>query len=230
MEPPQSAFPTVGVSAQSRAEAKAQLLMRLRARSDVDLALLRAMEAAPRENFVDLAYADLALRDVAVPLPFGQTMEAPSALARMIAALNPRPDSRVLEIGAGSGYSAKVLSLLAREVVSVDCFERLALDARGRLELLGVANVAVVWADCFEISPAYGLFDRILIHGAIDEVPANIAGALGEGGVMAAASRRAGEEACELMRFTWSVTGGLDAQSLGPWRAQRLLRGLFSER
>ncbi len=221
-------FPSTTASA--KAEAKAQLLMRLRARGDVDLALLRAIEAAPRENFVGPAFADLALRDVAVPLPFGQTMESPSALARMIVALDPRPGSRILEIGAGSGFSAKVLAMLGREVVSVDCFERLALDARARLERLGVANVAVIWADGFEISPSCGLFDRILVHGALEEIPAAIAGALAEGGVLVAPRRRAGEGPCELVRFDRLASGAVDERVLGAWRAQRLLRGVFGER
>jgi protein-L-isoaspartate(D-aspartate) O-methyltransferase len=230
MRPPQGSSPFLLASAQARAEAKAQLLMRLRAGGHADLALLRAMEDAPRELFVGPAYADLALRDVAAPLPCGQTMEAPSALARLISALAPRPDSRVLEIGAGSGYSAKVLSHLAREVVSVDCFERLALEARARLERLGVANGSVVWADCHELTPAYGLFDRIIIRGALDEVPANLAGALGEGGVLVAPRMRAGDGACELVRYTRSPEGGVRVETLGAWRAQRLLRGQFGGR
>lgn len=230
MRPPSAASTSVLASAQARAEAKAQLLLRLRARGYADLPLLRAIEAAPREDFVGPAYADLALRDVAVPLPCGQTMEAPSALARMIAALAPRPDSRILEIGAGSGYSAKVLSLLGREVVSVDCFERLTQEARARLERLGVLNVTVIWADCHEITSSYGLFDRILVHAAVDEIPPNIAGALGAGGVMVAPRIRAGGEGCELTRFVRATTEGIKSESLGPWRAQRLLRGTFGGR
>lgn len=228
MAQPPGSYPSVTASA--RAEAKAQLSMRLRARGDMDLALLRALEAAPRENFVGPAFADLALRDVAVPLPFGQTMESPSVLARMIAALDPRPGSRILEIGAGSGFSAKVLAMLGREVVSVDCFERLALDARARLERLRVANVAVIWADGFELSPSYGLFDRILVHAAFDEISAAIAGALAEGAVLVGPRRRAGEERCELVRLDRAPSGALDERSLGPWRAQRLLRGVFGDR
>jgi protein-L-isoaspartate(D-aspartate) O-methyltransferase len=225
--PPSSAVPPLNL-AQARAEAKAQLLLRLRARGIADLSLLRALEGAPRENFVGPAYLDLALRDVAVPLPCGQTMESPSALAHMLAALAPRLDSRILEIGGGSGYSAMALSLLGREVVSVDCFEKLVREARGRLERLGARNVALVWADGFEISPSFGLFDRILVHGALDEVPPNIAGALAEGGVLVAPRRAPGDNACELIRYTRPSGEGLRAKTQGAWRAQNLLRGLFA--
>ena len=224
---PSAASSLMSASAQARAEAKAQLLLRLRAQGFADLALLRALENAPRENFVGPAYVDFALRDIAVPLPCGQTMEAPSALARVIAALAPRAGSRVLEIGAGSGYSAMALSLMAREVVSVDCFETLAQAARSRLERLGARNVAVVWADGFEIAPSFGLFDRVVVHGALDEIPPNILGALGEGGVLVAPRRRP-SEGCVLVRHSRASGEGLTEENLGSWRAQDLLRGRFA--
>ena len=101
--------------------------------------------------------------------------------------------------------------MLGREVVSVDCFERLALDARARLERLGVANVAVIWADGYEISPSYGLFDRILVHGAFDDIPATLAGALAEGGVLRrAAPARGRGEPCELARHGRTAGGALE--------------------
>jgi protein-L-isoaspartate(D-aspartate) O-methyltransferase len=217
-------------SDQARAEAKAQLLLRLRRRGDADLPLLRAMEAAPREAFVAADHADLALRDVAIPLPCGQTMEAPSELARMISALRPRENGRILEVGTGSGYSAKVLALLAREVVSVECFERLAEEARARLERFGATNVTLVWADGFEIAPSFGLFDRILIHGAIGEIPQNIAGALAGDGVLVAPLIDEGEGGCVLARYLRSPDGGVIPEKLGRWRAQRLLRGVVTLR
>ncbi|HUO53828.1 MAG TPA: rRNA adenine N-6-methyltransferase family protein [Rhodoblastus sp.] len=215
------------ISAQARAEAKAQLLLRLRRRGDVDLPLLRAIEAAPREAFVHAEYADLALRDVAIPLPCGQTMEAPTELARMISALAPSQNSRILEIGTGSGYSAKVLALLSREVVSVECFERLAQEAQERLERFRATNVSVVWADGFEIGPSLGLFDRILIHGGIDGLPAAFAGALADDGVLVAPRGHESEGGCVLERCQRAADGSVVAKTLGPWRGPRLLHGSF---
>jgi protein-L-isoaspartate(D-aspartate) O-methyltransferase len=214
------------ISASARSEAQAQLLLKLRTQAHAELPLLRAMESAPRENFVGAAFADFALRDISAPLPCGQTMESPSALARLIGALAPRAESRILEIGTGSGYSAMVLSLMAREVVSVECFERLAQEARARLERLGARNIAVVWADGFEISPAFGLFDRIVVHAGLVEIPPNLLGALGEGGVLVAPRRTAGG-AVELLRCRRAGGEGVKDENLGPWRAQNLLRGLF---
>ncbi len=214
-------------AAQARAEAKAQLALRLRAKGLRDLALLRALENVPRENFAGAAYAGLASRDVAVPLPCGQTLEPPSQLAQMLTVLAPQPHHRILEIGSGSGYSTCVLSLLGRDVVGLECFQRLALEARGRLEFLSVRNVNLLWADGYDVSPSFGLFDRILVHGATAAPPANLLAALAEGGALVAPITR--EEGCqaELVRYSRLKGERIDAEAFGPCRAQSLLRGLF---
>jgi protein-L-isoaspartate(D-aspartate) O-methyltransferase len=215
-------------AAQARAEAKAQLTLRLRAKGLRDLALLRALESVPRETFAGAAYAELAWRDVAIPLPCGQTLEAPSQLAQMLTLLAPQPNHRILEIGGGSGYSASVLSLLGRDVVSLECFELLALQARKRLEQLAIDNVNLLWADGFDISPSLGLFDRIIIHGALEAPPPNILGALGEGGILVAPRKAPGAALAELMRYSHAQSEGIAAAAFGACRAQNLSRGLFA--
>jgi protein-L-isoaspartate(D-aspartate) O-methyltransferase len=211
----------------ARAQAKAQLMLRLRAKGLRDLALLRALENTPRENFVELGFAEMALRDVALPLPCGQTMEPPSLLAQLLSLLAPRPHHRILEIGAGSGYSASVLSLLGREVVAVECFLDLAEAARVRLEILGVRNVDLLWADGLDLPSRLGSFDRILVHGALTEPPHQLMGFLGEGGILVAP--RKSESAAQGQLFRFSRPGGerIEAEAFGPVRAQNLLHGLF---
>jgi protein-L-isoaspartate(D-aspartate) O-methyltransferase len=211
----------------SRAEAKAQLMLRLRAKGLRDLALLRALENTPRENFVDPAFAEMALRDVALPLPCGQTMEPPSRLAHMLSLLAPRPHHRILEIGAGSGYSAGVLSLLGREVVALECFLLLAEAARARLDSLGIRNVNLLWADGLDLPPSLGLFDRILVHGALTEPPLQLLGALGEGGILVGPRKSEGGAQGQLFRFSRADAGRIEAEAFGPVRAQNLLHGLF---
>jgi protein-L-isoaspartate(D-aspartate) O-methyltransferase len=215
------------IAADSRAEAKAQLMLRLRAKGLRDLALLRAVENTPRENFAGPAFAEMALRDVAIPLPCGQTMEPPSLLAQMLTLLAPRPHHRILEIGAGSGYSASVLSLLGREVVSVECFLVLAEAARGRIERLGIRNVNLLWADGFDLSPSLGLFDRILVHGALAEPPHQFLGALGEGGILVTPRKSEGGTQGGLFRFFRAQGEEIQAEVFGACRAQNLLHGIF---
>ena len=104
--------------------------------------------------------------------------------ALALAALSLRPRIRILEVGTGSGCSAAVLAGLGREVVSVECFGFAGPATRERLERLESGNVALVWADGIEASPALGLFDRILVHGAFEAAPTHLLGALGEGGAL----------------------------------------------
>jgi protein-L-isoaspartate(D-aspartate) O-methyltransferase len=84
----------------------------------------------PREIFVPHRFADLARRAIALPLRCGQTLPEPWLTAKMIEALAPLPRHRVLEIGTGSGYATALLARLAREVLSIERFKSLAIEAR----------------------------------------------------------------------------------------------------
>jgi len=228
--------PFPSAAAQARVEARklaaAQLLLRLRSKGFNDLSLLRAMESAPRENFVGPHQIELALRDIALPLPCGQTIESPSELALALAALGVAAHMRVLEVGTGSGWSAAVLSALVDTVVSVECFDVLAKSARERLERLRIDNVAVIWADGADISPELGLFDRIVVHAAVEAPPPSLLGALGEGGALMAARAGAGAAQDKTERLIYRRGAGdrIEIVSLGPCRAQNLLQGLYSGR
>lgn len=136
-----------------------------------DLAVLRALEAVPREMFVPHRYADLASRDVALPIPCGQVMSEPYVVARMAEALSLTPDSRVLEIGAGSGYMSAILARLSSGVVSIERYQCLVGQARARLEALGIVNAAMVWGDGCAVPAEVGMFDRLIVHAAMASVP-----------------------------------------------------------
>ena len=165
-------------------EARAEFLFRLRARGVGDLAVLRAVESVPRDAFVPRRYADLAARDVALPLPCGQTLSEPSLVARMLEALSVGPAHRVLEIGSGSGYAAAVLSRLAGDVLGVERFRTLAQAAKARLATLGIANASVAWGDGLAVPPERGPFDRILVHGVLSGGPGALAALLARDGTI----------------------------------------------
>jgi protein-L-isoaspartate(D-aspartate) O-methyltransferase len=169
-------------AAQARAEEKAALLLRLRASGLRDLDLLRALEKVPREIFVPHRLVDLARRDLALPIGCGQTLTEPSLVARMIEALALSRQHRVLEIGTGSGYATAVLSVIVDEVISIERFQTLAIAARLRLQRLGKTNAVVNFADGLAISAEAGPFDRILVHGSLDEVPRRFVDLLTEDG------------------------------------------------
>ena len=135
----------------TEAEERAQFTLAMRARGINDLGLLRALERAPRALFMPPRFADIAGRDIALPIGCGQTSPPPSIVAAMIAALDLKPAHRVCEIGTGTGYCAALLAQLANAVVSLERFQTLAVEASARIKAFGLANVAVHWADGFEL-------------------------------------------------------------------------------
>ena len=116
---------------QGNSQARMAFLLALRARGLADVAVLRALEIAPREVFVPRRHADLALRDIALPISCGQTMPEPYLVGRMMEALDVRSDHCTLEIGAGSGYATAILAQLSGIVLSYERFRSLALEAQG---------------------------------------------------------------------------------------------------
>src|SRR5215203_2981156 len=115
----------------------------LRARGIEDERTLAAMAEVPRHRFVPEGMRRRAYRDGALQIGEGQTMSQPWIVACMAQLLELRGDETVLEVGTGSGYAAAVLSLLCRELVTIERFTSLAADARARLAELGYDNVEV---------------------------------------------------------------------------------------
>ncbi|WP_245257473.1 protein-L-isoaspartate O-methyltransferase family protein [Methylocapsa acidiphila] len=208
------------------AQAKAAFLLTMRARGIQDLGVLRALELVPREIFVPHRYADLARRQLALPLRCGQTLPEPWLAARMIEALAPSPNCRVLEIGTGSGYATALLARLAREVISVERFQSLAIEAGARLARLAIDNAGVTWGDGLTIGPAAGPFDRIIVQGALAEIPASLAAALAPDGVLVTARPDPAAEARrQVVRMTRNEAGDLDETVICPCRLQAILPG-----
>ncbi len=165
-------------------EARGALLLALRQAGVRDVDVLRAIETVQREIFVPFALRDLAQRNCALPIACGQTMEAPGDLAGMLEALQLEAGHRVMEIGAGSGYSTAVLSRLARDVVAFERFRALSVEANARLARLGVENAVVHCADGLAAPETFGRFDRILVHALLPSPEPRLLGALAPGGLM----------------------------------------------
>lgn len=163
-----------------------QFQLGLRRRGISDQAVLRALEEVPRENFVESGDRDEAYADTALPIACGQTISQPFVVAYMTEQLHLRPHHRVLEVGAGSGYQAAVLSRLAREVVSVERFRTLADTARNRVQALGCKNVEVVHGDGLSPPPGLGTFDRIMVTAAMEQIPQTLLERLEPGGILIA--------------------------------------------
>ena len=200
------------------AEERVQFMLRLRARGINDLRLLRALERAPRALFMPQRYADIAWRDIALPIGCGQTAPPPSTLAAMIQALDVPPQARILEIGTGTGYAAALLAQLAGEVVSVERHQMLALEAAARLEAFGLANVRAIWTDGLSLDPAAGLYDRILVHALIEPPAPRLTDLLAPGGALVAvvSADDSGEQ--HVLRLTRQADGDVGAEAFGSAR------------
>jgi protein-L-isoaspartate(D-aspartate) O-methyltransferase len=95
-------------------------------------------------------------------------------------------EHHVLEIGTGSGYQAAVLAHLAKDVISLERFPRLARVAQQRLARLGIANVEIRVADGLEAADELGQFDRIMVTAAMPELPPKLKERLTPGGILIA--------------------------------------------
>lgn len=112
------------------------LLDQLRAQGIQDELVLNALAAVPREKFVDEAFEQKAWDNIALPIGQGQTISQPYMVARMTELLELTPQSRVLEIGTGSGYQTAILAHLVQHVCSVERIKGLQWQARRRLKIL----------------------------------------------------------------------------------------------
>jgi protein-L-isoaspartate(D-aspartate) O-methyltransferase len=136
-----------------------------------DARVLAAMREVPRERFVSSDYLSQAYDDGPLPIGNGQTISQPYIVALMIQAAALQPEDRVLEVGAGSGYAAAVMSRIAREVVAIERHAGLADEAREQLAALGYHNIAVIVGDgtrgCADKAP----FDAIIVSAGGPGVP-----------------------------------------------------------
>jgi protein-L-isoaspartate(D-aspartate) O-methyltransferase len=144
--------------------------------------VLAAMESVPRHLFVPTARLPEAYADEALPVAEGQTISQPYVVAASVEALSLDGHERVLEVGAGTGYQAAVLSLLAREVIALEAVPALVASARERLSRLGYANVRVEEGDGSQGFAAGAPFDAILVAAAAPAVPQPLVDELAEGG------------------------------------------------
>jgi protein-L-isoaspartate(D-aspartate) O-methyltransferase len=147
-----------------------------------DEAVLRAMRIVPREAFVSEEMREFAYRNAPLPIGSGQTISQPLVVAHMAEALELAPHERVLEIGAGSGYAAAILSRIAREVFTIERHRELAETAAERLKRLGYDNVQVRWGDGTLGWPEEAPFDAIVVAAGGPRVPRALLDQLRVGG------------------------------------------------
>lgn len=180
-----------------------------------DPAVSRAMRLVPRERFVLEPYRPFAYDDTPLPIPANQTISQPYIVAYMIARLHLSAGDRVLEIGAGSGYAAAVMSLIAREVYTVERHAGLADYARQRLGELGYENVRVRHGDGTLGWPEHAPYDAIIVAAGGPSVPETLRGQLAPGGRLIMPIGRSRHEQT-LILLTRHADGRLTEEMLVP--------------
>ena len=147
-----------------------------------DQRLVEALRRVPRNEFVPGAAARSAWENRALPIGQGQTISQPFVVALMTQLLALTPESRVLEIGTGSGYQAAILAELAGEVFSIEVVPELAETASATLERLGYRDVHVRAGNGRDGWPEAAPFDAIIVTAGADEIPPALVEQLRTGG------------------------------------------------
>lgn len=147
-------------------------------------ATLDALGTVPRHQFVPDDLIEKAYDDGPLPIGYGQTISQPYIVAYMTAAINPKPDQKVLEIGTGSGYQAAVLSEIVDSVFTIEIITELHNSSEKRLEDLGYKNILSKNADGYYGWEKYAPFDAIVVTAAAEYIPPPLIEQLKEGGKM----------------------------------------------
>jgi protein-L-isoaspartate(D-aspartate) O-methyltransferase len=177
--------------------------------------VLRVMSEIPREEFISPKLRRHAYDDRALGIECGQTISQPLVVALMTQALAPKPGDIALEVGAGSGYQAAVLSRLCRKVITLEREPALAEHAAATLTRLGFTNVEVAVADGSLGWPAEAPYDVILVAAAAQGVPPALVEQLEEGGRMAIPVATSPNEPQDLRLYT-KHRGDVTYRSLFP--------------
>jgi len=136
-----------------------------------DPRILEAIRQVPRDHFVPERSLDMAWENTALSIGYGQTISQPFVVALMTQLLELTQESRVLEIGTGSGYQAALLGELAGEVYSIEVVPELAAQAQTRLGEMGYGNVHVRAGNGRLGWPEAAPFDAVIVTAAAESIP-----------------------------------------------------------
>lgn len=166
-------------------ESSRERLLRDLAKVVASRRIVQAFAAVPRHTFVPSHLSSMAYEDRALPLSHEQTISQPSMLAFMFAQLDPAPGDRALEIGAGCGYAAALLSQLVSHVDTVEIRPPLVAMARSCLSRAGMDRVTVHQGDGSQGLPELAPFDCILVSAGAETIPEALVEQLAPGGRIA---------------------------------------------
>jgi len=163
---------------------EAMVKNQIAARGITDEKVLAAMRKVPRHLFVSEALQDQAYADHPLPIGEQQTISQPYIVALMTQALQLDKDSRVLEIGTGSGYQAAVLAQIAFRVYTIETIRTHHMNARMLFDRLKYNNIVTRYADGTKGWAEESPFDAIMVTAGAPDIPAPLVAQLAMGGRM----------------------------------------------
>ena len=158
----------------------------LTSRGISDTRVLEVMRSVPRHRFISGYSLAEAYSDQPLPIASGQTISQPYIVALMCELCELKGGEQVLEIGTGSAYQTVILSLLAKEVYSVERIGSLYSSARQLIEKYGNPNVSLIYGDGYEGYSAKAPYDAIIVSAAPNTVPPLLKEQLANGGTLVA--------------------------------------------
>ncbi len=158
----------------------------IEARGIHDPGVLTAMREVPRHLFIPPPWDREAYADAPLPIGSGQTISQPYIVALMTELLRPTSGDIVLEIGAGSGYQAAILSMIVRKVITIERIETVAEHARANLAAVSAKNVEIVLGDGTLGYPPSAPYNGILVTAATPAIPGPLKTQLADGGRLVA--------------------------------------------
>jgi len=167
-------------------ERKAMVERQIAARGIHDQRLLTVMLEIPRHHFIPPQYIGAAYDDNPLPIGSGQTISQPYIVALMTELLHPKATDNMLEIGAGSGYQAAILSRLIKRLTTIERITTIVNLARTNLKSIGIDNVTVIEGDGSLGFPGNAPYDGIIITAATPDVPQPLIEQLADGGILVA--------------------------------------------
>ncbi len=194
----------------------------IKKRGVTDSSVLQAMSKLPRHLFVPERFIDDAYEDGPLSIGAGQTISQPYVVASMTSHLNLNKESRVLEIGTGSGYQTAILAEIAKAVYTIERIAELIPKAERLFELLGYDNIFTKHADGSNGWTEKAPFDAIIVTAAAKTIPDILTLQLRADGIMIIPLDRDTIDKQELVKVIKSVDG-LKQETLYPVRFVPLL-------
>ena len=163
---------------------KTMVEKQIKNRGIINKKVLDAMMNVPRHKFVPEEYKRYSYDDRPLPIGYNQTISQPYIVAYMTEILNPDPSKKILEIGTGSGYQAAILSLLYKDVYTIEIIETLGENAIKAFHESGYKNIKVKIGDGYKGWIENSPYDAIIVTCAPTDIPQPLVDQLAENGKM----------------------------------------------